>query len=64
MCVGEVRNFAGVVRNAQGCSGSRAEMVDNETLPTLEPDLGNASVGKRPGAISKRVLLRVTNSPE
>ena len=39
-------------------------MVDNETLPTLEPDLGNASVGKRPGAISKRVLLRVTNSPE
>ena len=58
------RNFASVVRNAQGCSGSRAEMVNDETLPTLEPDLGNASVGKRPGAISKHVLLSVTNRPE
>ncbi len=30
-----------------GSSGSRAERADDNTLPTLEPDLGNASVGKR-----------------
>ena len=38
----------GANKQNTGSSGSRAERADTNTLPTLEPDLGNASVGKRP----------------